>query len=85
MVIFLSVELLPIAHVHEEERYVVNKGHGVDGFYSVTYYLGFRDEYDAKVKTMVDKICDLEEALDRRGATGVVEMIREYAERCTHM
>lgn len=74
-----------MAHVSQEERYVVNKGHGVDGFYSITYYLGFRDEYDAKLDVIINRICALEESLDPIGATLTVEAIRNYARQCTHM
>ncbi len=47
--VFLSVRVLPIARVAVEDRYVVSKVRTVEGFYGVTYHLGFRDEFDVKV------------------------------------
>lgn len=35
--IFLSVRVVPINHVQEEDRYSVNKVRSIPGFYGVTY------------------------------------------------
>lgn len=47
--VFLSVCVLPMARVPPDERYIVNKVRSLEGFYGVTYYLGYREEFDVQV------------------------------------
>jgi len=44
------VDLIPIAHVPFENRYTVTKVKSMDGFYAATYNIGFRDDFDVKVR-----------------------------------
>jgi KUP system potassium uptake protein len=78
--IFLSVRVLPTAHVAPEERYVVNAVPAVDGFYSCTYYLGFRDDFDVRVPALVAKIAGIE-----AGRPEVAQMVRTCGARATHI
>ncbi|KAK7685859.1 hypothetical protein QCA50_011206 [Cerrena zonata] len=54
VVIFLSTTKLPVARVPPEERYSVTKVRTLQGFYGVSYYVGFRDEFDVKVAIKLD-------------------------------
>lgn len=47
--VFLSVCVLPMARVPPDERYIVNKVRTLEGFYGVTYYLGYREKFDVQV------------------------------------
>ncbi|TCD67128.1 hypothetical protein EIP91_000468 [Steccherinum ochraceum] len=83
--IFLSVRMLSVAHVAPSERYLVNKIHTIDGFYGVTYHLGFRDEFDVNVTTIIDVICDIELKIDPRTSSAMIKEIRAVANSPTHI
>jgi KUP system potassium uptake protein len=86
--IFLSVRVLPIARVAEEERYMINKVSAVEGFYTTTYYIGFRDDFDVQVPQIVEKICALEQRSggDPIKVTERVQTVRRCAsEAMTHV
>jgi hypothetical protein len=51
--IFLSVCVVSVARVAPEDRYIVNKARSLEGLYGVTYYIGFREEFDVKVRSML--------------------------------
>jgi hypothetical protein len=55
------------------------------GFYGVSYYLGFRDEFEVKVDQVVDRICDLEIQSDPRQSSVIVDEIRKVTRTATHM
>lgn len=84
VVIFLSVRALPTPHISEEERYVVTKVRSIEGFYGVTYFLGFRDDFNAKVSAIVDRICALESRAGPYHATRTQE-IKEVTQYYTHI
>ena len=77
--------MLPVAHVSPADRYLVTKVHTIDGFYGVTYHLGFRDEFDVSVNAIIDLICDIEQRLDPRGCASVIKEVRAVANSPTHM
>ncbi|KAJ7451614.1 potassium transporter [Mycena latifolia] len=85
VVIFLSVSVVPIARVPSEDRYAITKVRTVEGFYGVTAYLGFREEFDIRVGEIVDLICALELQLDPRQINGAVQEIRAVARSTTHI
>lgn len=85
VVIFLSVSVVPIARVPSEDRYAITKVRTVEGFYGVTAYLGFREEFDIRVGEIVDRICALELQLDPTQVNGAVEEIRAVALSTTHI
>ncbi|TEB40003.1 potassium transporter [Coprinellus micaceus] len=84
VVIFLSVCVLPCASVEPEDRYMVTKVRSLEGFYGVTYYLGFREEFDVQVKDVVRKIVQLERATNPN-AGPIVQHIQEVANNPTHI
>jgi len=84
VVIFLAVRTLPVARVAAEDRYAVTKVRSIQGFYGVTYYLGFSDDFDVKMNEVIDHICALETAPDPRSAQ-VVEEIRRVTASYTHI
>jgi len=81
VVIFLSVSVLPMARVPVEHRYTVNKVRSVEGFYSVTYYLGFREDIDLKIDEVVNRICSLESRAD----PDTINAIRRAVLTTTHI
>ncbi|KAJ6621773.1 potassium transporter [Mycena sp. CBHHK59/15] len=85
VVIFLSVSVVPIAWVSKENRYGITKVRSVEGFYGVTAYLGFREEFDIRVGEIIEQICELELQMDPRQISGTVEQIRTVARSTTHI
>ncbi|KAH8091688.1 potassium transporter [Cristinia sonorae] len=85
VIIFLSLRVVPFAHVHPDERYLVNKVRSVEGFYGVTYHLGFRDSFDVNVDAIVQQISEIETNFSARGAAAVVQEIRNAAKSSTHI
>ncbi|KAJ7145273.1 potassium transporter [Mycena filopes] len=85
VVIFLSVSVVPIAHVSREDRYAITKVRTVQGFYGVTAYLGFRDDFDIRADDMIEEICALELQMDPRQLSGNVARIRAAARSTTHI
>ncbi|KZP18771.1 potassium transporter, partial [Athelia psychrophila] len=85
VVIFLSTRVLPVARVPVEERYVVDKVRSVDGFYGVTYFVGFRDSFAVQISDIIDRICVLEVGADPNSCSEKVREIRQVAGNTTHM
>ncbi|KAH9480360.1 High affinity potassium transporter [Psilocybe cubensis] len=85
VVIFLSVCVVPTARVPKEERYVVTKVRTIEGFYGVTYYIGFRDDFDVKINDLTDKICDLERRLNPAVSDTLLQEIRTVSRTATHV
>ncbi|TFK33003.1 potassium transporter [Crucibulum laeve] len=84
VVIFLSVCVVPIPRVPIEERYVVNKVRTIEGFYGVTYYIGFRDDFDVQVGELIERICSVERQMNPK-ANAIIEEIRAVAQTATHI
>ncbi|KAF8870459.1 potassium transporter [Infundibulicybe gibba] len=82
VVIFLSVCVVPIARVPRDDRYVLTKVRTIDGFYGVTYYIGFRDGFDVNVDDLIDKICDFEKTTS---SPATIREIRAAAVTATHI
>ncbi len=53
--VFLTVSVLPVAHVEDVDRYVVARVETLPGFYGVAQYRGFRDEPSFHVDEIVTK------------------------------
>ncbi|KAG9017784.1 hypothetical protein FRB93_004595 [Tulasnella sp. JGI-2019a] len=88
VVIFLSVRTMNINHVPREERYNVTKVRTIQGFYGVTYALGFRDDFSMKIDEIIDKICLLESrvgANDESEANQTIHEIYEAVKQSTHI
>lgn len=88
VVIFLSICTLPIPRVSPEERYTVTKVRTVEGFYGVTYYLGFRDHHDVQVNHVIEQICTLESTIGGRDPVALkalLDTIRDVSQVATHI
>jgi len=85
VVIFLSVCVLPIARVPADQRYDVDKVRSIKGFYGVTYYLGYREDFEVKINEVVAKICSLETRVDPRESSETINEIRRAALQTTHI
>ena len=60
----------------------------IQGFYGVTYALGFRDDFLMQVDDIIDRICALENRIgvnDEAAATLNIKEIRQAAKQTTHM
>ncbi|TFY59675.1 hypothetical protein EVG20_g7693 [Dentipellis fragilis] len=82
--IFLSVNVLPVAHVTLEDRYVVEKVE-ISGCYGASYYLGFRDDFDVQVPEIIKHICDLETRTNPEGAPELIRQLNLLASTSTHV
>lgn len=87
VVVFLSVRIMPIAHVEKEEQYRINKVRSLPGFYGATYMKGFRDPFHIDVDAIVALITALElRAHDSmEEAEKVNAEIRTAAKSTTHI
>ncbi|KAG5653615.1 hypothetical protein H0H81_011987, partial [Sphagnurus paluster] len=85
VVIFLSVCIVPVPRVPEDDRYVVKKVRTIEGFYGVTYYVGFRDIFDVQVDKLVDKICEVERQVNPGSCIATIQAIRALSGHVTHM
>jgi len=85
VVIFLTVRPLAVARVRLEDRYSVHKIRAIEGFYGVTYFLGFRDTFDVELSGVIDRICSIEARHDPRGSLAIIEEVRRVARRSTHV
>lgn len=84
VVIFLSVCVVPAPRVHPDERYDVNKVRSVKGFYGVTYYIGFREDFRVNIDEIVAKISSLEDSSDPRSSE-IMNEIKKAAFETTHI
>ncbi|KAL4246797.1 Potassium transporter [Abortiporus biennis] len=85
VVIFLSARVLPTARIPADERYIVSKVRTIQGFYGVTYHLGFRDDFDVKVEEIIEQICALEKRADPVDSAELIQEIKEVAQSSTHI
>ncbi|KAG8965644.1 hypothetical protein FRC03_000339 [Tulasnella sp. 419] len=86
--IFLSVRIVNVPRVHIQQRYTVTKVRSLEGFYGVTYALGFRDKFNVQIGAIIDRICILETrsgANDEGDAVQRIHEIRTAAEHSTHI
>ncbi|KAF8320328.1 potassium transporter [Clavulina sp. PMI_390] len=86
LVIFLTVQLVNLAHVEPERKYKVQTVPSLEGFYGVTYSLGFRDTFDPSTSEIIDHIAALEARVHTAAtAREVVAEIEYLAARTTHI
>ena len=83
--IFLTVFVLPVAHVEDADRYVVGRINSLPGFYGVAQYLGFRDTQEVHINEIVTKISELETRLGPRGALRIVSQLVDQSHQPTHV
>jgi len=84
VVVFLSVAIVAEPRVAPQNRYVVNKVRTVDGFYGATYYIGFRDAFDVKIKELMEKIYEVERLANPR-ADAVIAELKAASRTATHI
>ncbi|KIP04939.1 hypothetical protein PHLGIDRAFT_92762 [Phlebiopsis gigantea 11061_1 CR5-6] len=85
LVIFLSVRVLPVPRIPPSNRYFVTRVRSIEGFYGVTYCLGFRDDFDVQVTEIVNRICELESRANPEGSLALAKELREVSESYTHI
>ncbi|KIY46736.1 potassium transporter [Fistulina hepatica ATCC 64428] len=85
VVVFLSVYTLPVARVPLSERYIVDKTRAVEGFYSATYQVGFRDDFDFRLEEIVGRICAIVQQSDPTGCDKKIDEIRRVCRTATHI
>jgi len=85
VVIFLSVCILPVARVPADQRYDVDKVRSVKGFYGVTYYIGYRENFEVKIDEIVEKICSLETLADPRESSETINEIKKATLQTTNI
>ncbi|KAG8800880.1 hypothetical protein FRC19_008514 [Serendipita sp. 401] len=87
VVVFLSVRIMPVAHVEKADRYRVTKVRSLPGFYGATYMKGYRDKFDVDVSTIVELITVLElrGVESREDAASIVDEIIAAGRTATHI
>ncbi|KIJ49086.1 hypothetical protein M422DRAFT_777639 [Sphaerobolus stellatus SS14] len=85
VVVFLSVRVISVARVPQESRFIVNKVRTLDGFYGVTYQIGFREKFDINIDAIVNDICMIETRFRGADAKETIMQIKEAAKRTTHI
>jgi len=83
--VFLTVSVLPVPRVQEEDRYVVDRVDSLPGFYGVAQYIGFRDEPALHVDEIVMKINELEVRRGPTSAGQIGNQLMEYSHKPTHV
>ncbi|CAE6432002.1 unnamed protein product [Rhizoctonia solani] len=82
VVIFLSVRIMPTGRVAPEDRYIVTRVRTLPGFYGVTYFKGFRDDFQVNIDDVIEKLYDLEL---RAAGPGPAEALRAASKVTTHI
>ena len=60
----------------------------MDGFYGVTYHLGFRDDYDVRLEDVIERICKLESTVgghNPEALSALLSKIRSVSQVSTHI
>ncbi|KZV71451.1 potassium transporter [Peniophora sp. CONT] len=83
--VFLTVQVLPVAHVTTADRYVVNKLYALPGFYGATYYLGYRDDFVIEVPEVAEKIKELETRLNPHATSDLESQLAVLSASHTHI
>jgi KUP system potassium uptake protein len=73
---------MPTARVASEDRYVVSRVRSLPGFYGVTYFKGFRDDFQVQTDDIIDKLYDLER---RAAGAAAADQLREASKVTTHI
>ncbi|KAJ8082836.1 hypothetical protein PM082_008693 [Marasmius tenuissimus] len=85
VLIFLSIAILPTPHVPEYQRYIVSKLGSMEGFYSVTYQIGFRDPFDVKVDNLLPALYTFEREHDPEYGSVAIERLKSVSGSFTHI
>ncbi|CAE6535257.1 unnamed protein product [Rhizoctonia solani] len=82
VVIFLSVRVMPTGRVAPKDRYTVTRVRSLPGFYGVTYFKGFRDDFQVSIDDVIEKLYGLEL---RAAGLGSAEALRAASKVTTHI
>ncbi|KAF8519080.1 potassium transporter [Gautieria morchelliformis] len=85
IVVFLSVRIMNVSRISQENRFVVDKVRSMDGFYGVTYQIGYKDDFDVDTDAIVSHICKLEMQAKGVDSDVAIHEIREAAKQTTHI
>ncbi|KAG8743230.1 hypothetical protein FRC10_000231 [Ceratobasidium sp. 414] len=80
--IFLSVRIMPTARIAPEDRYIVTRVRSLPGFFGVTYFKGFRDDFQVRIDDIIENLYDLER---RAAGDAAAEQLREASKVTTHI
>ncbi|KAF5389290.1 hypothetical protein D9757_003396 [Collybiopsis confluens] len=85
LLVFLSVQMFPIARVDPKHRFSVVNTRSVEGCYGVTYNLGFREHFDIKTDELVEVLCELEMQYDPKNCDKIISSIKAVSNSATHI
>ncbi|KIK69708.1 hypothetical protein GYMLUDRAFT_34109 [Collybiopsis luxurians FD-317 M1] len=85
LLVFLSVQMLPIARVAPKDRFVIVKTRSLEGCYGVTYNIGFREHFDVNIDELVESLCELEMQYDPKNCEKIVANIKAVSTSATHI
>lgn len=83
--VFLSTVIVGQSHVEAEDRYIISKNRQVEGLYSITAQLGYRDGRPDYISDILERLVSLEAMSDPKRAAINIEAIRTAARTATHM
>ena len=91
VVVFLSIRVVGVPHLQEEDKYLIDKLRTLSGFYLMTYRVGYRDPLDVRglTKPTLERIIELERGIVPIGSNKALEneiyKITKAANNTNHM
>ncbi|KAL0581213.1 hypothetical protein V5O48_000801 [Marasmius crinis-equi] len=85
ILIFLSVNVVPSHVVPEHQRYTISKLGSMEGFYFVRYQMGFREDFNLEVDTLLPALYAFERQHDPQDGEAAVERIKAVSSSFTHI
>ncbi|PLW29251.1 hypothetical protein PCANC_15749 [Puccinia coronata f. sp. avenae] len=75
VVVFLSIRVVDVPHLQEEDKYLIDKLRTLSGFYLMTYRVGYRDSLDVRglTKPTLERIVELERGIMPIGSNKALE------------
>lgn len=75
VVVFLSIRVVGVPHLQEEDKYLIDKLRTLSGFYLMTYRVGYRDPLDLRglAKPTLERIIELERGIVPMGLNKALE------------
>ncbi|OAV89538.1 hypothetical protein, variant [Puccinia triticina 1-1 BBBD Race 1] len=75
VVVFLSIRVVGVPHLQEEDKYLIDKLRTLSGFYLMTYRVGYRDPLDLRglTKPTLERIVELERGIVPIGSNKALE------------
>jgi len=75
VVVFLSIRVVGVPHLQEEDKYLIDKLRTLSGFYLMTYRVGYRDPLDVRglTKPTLERIIELERGIVPIGSNKALE------------